>query len=172
MIMLAVLALLVFGPESLPDIAKTVVRTMRAFRQASMDLQNEVREALEIENKQRKETKIAKTDSLSGEDEVFDPKEAKPAETEDEEEADDLEATEQAAGPSEGSVEVAAESESVVEELASPTADDENDVVVDDDDDGPGLPMTKPTVAPETAASQEAEPEPSAEEPKPVETAS
>lgn len=168
--MLAVLALLVFGPESLPDIAKTVVRTMRAFRQASMDLQNEVREALEIENKQRKETKIAKTDSLSGEDEVFDPKKAKSAETEDEEEADDLEVTEQAAGPSEGSVEVAAESESVVEELASPTADDENDVVVDDDD-GPGLPMTKPPVATESA-SHEAEPEPSAEEPKPVETAS
>ena len=169
--MLAVLALLVFGPESLPDIAKTVVRTMRAFRQASMDLQNEVREALEIENKQRKETKIAKTDSLSGEDEVFDPKKAKSAETEDEEEADDPEATEQAAGPSEGSVEVAAESESVVEELASPTADDENDVVDDDDDDGPGLPMTKPPVATESA-SHEAEPEPSAEEPKPVETAS
>ena len=68
MIMLAVLALLVFGPESLPDIAKTVSRTLRAFRQASSDLQSEVREALEVESKARK---VPENPPAPKEDEVF-----------------------------------------------------------------------------------------------------
>lgn len=50
MIALALLALLVFGPESLPDIAKKIARTVRAVKQASADFQHEVNHALNVEN--------------------------------------------------------------------------------------------------------------------------
>lgn len=50
MVLLAVLALLVFGPEGLPEIMKTVARTVKAFRQAANDFQSEVNTALIQEN--------------------------------------------------------------------------------------------------------------------------
>jgi Tat protein translocase TatB subunit len=53
MVFLAILALLVFGPEGLPDIVKTVTRTVRAFRQAANDFQSEVNSALTLESEKR-----------------------------------------------------------------------------------------------------------------------
>ena len=50
MVFLAILALLVFGPQGLPDVAKTVARTIKAFRAAANDLQSEVKTALDLEN--------------------------------------------------------------------------------------------------------------------------
>lgn len=54
MVVLAILALLVFGPEGLPDIVKTVTRTLRAFRTAASDFQQEINTALNTENEQRR----------------------------------------------------------------------------------------------------------------------
>jgi sec-independent protein translocase protein TatB len=53
MVLLAVLALLVFGPEGLPEIMKTVARTVRAFKAAANDFQTEVKTALEVENQKQ-----------------------------------------------------------------------------------------------------------------------
>lgn len=50
MVLLAVIALVVFGPESLPGLIKTVTRTVRALRTAAGDFQLEVKNALEEEN--------------------------------------------------------------------------------------------------------------------------
>lgn len=53
MIALAILALLVFGPEGLPEMAKKVARTLKALRQAATDFQYEVDQALEIESQRQ-----------------------------------------------------------------------------------------------------------------------
>ena len=53
MVVLGILALLVFGPEGLPGVIKTVMRTVHAFRQAAADFQHEVKTALDDENVKR-----------------------------------------------------------------------------------------------------------------------
>lgn len=53
MIFLAILALLVFGPEGLPGVVKTVTRTVRAFKQAANEFQQEVNSALTLEHEKR-----------------------------------------------------------------------------------------------------------------------
>ena len=53
MIVLAVLALLVFGPEGLPGIIKNVMRTVNAVKIAARDFQTEVSTALEAENERQ-----------------------------------------------------------------------------------------------------------------------
>ncbi|HIB67787.1 MAG TPA: twin-arginine translocase subunit TatB [Phycisphaerales bacterium] len=53
MVVLGILALLVFGPEGLPGVIKTVMRTVHAFRQAAADFQHEVKTALDDENIRR-----------------------------------------------------------------------------------------------------------------------
>lgn len=175
MIMLAILALLVFGPESLPDIAKTVVRTMRAFRQASMDLQNEVREALEIENTQRKAVALAasqgeKVASAPADiTDVPEPAEA-PAKADAPESQPTLEAAEKPSAVTEGAIAEEPSDETEVEVEAPTVADPEVEVEVTDDDDGPGLPMSRPGST-NAAVPADGDTTPSADETKPVETA-
>lgn len=53
MILLAILALLVFGPEGLPSVAKNVAQTVRALRRAGEDFRHEVRTALDEEQRER-----------------------------------------------------------------------------------------------------------------------
>lgn len=53
MVVLAILALLVFGPEGLPDILRTVARTVKAFKTAANDFQSEVNTALTLEQQKR-----------------------------------------------------------------------------------------------------------------------
>lgn len=168
--MLAVLALLVFGPESLPDIAKTVVRTIRAFRQASMDLQNEVKGALELETKQRQAPSAVAPAPPMTDDEVFEPTRKAVAATE----VADVESTEVAAAESTENLEVETPVEVEPKESPPSIAAAEVKQVVpepEDDDDGPGLPMTRPV----RAASMEMDVEPSSEPERnatPVESAS
>ena len=47
--LLGILALLVFGPEGLPGVIKTVMRTVRSLRTAANDIKSEVRTALDDE---------------------------------------------------------------------------------------------------------------------------
>ena len=53
MVVLAVLALLVFGPEGLPGIIKNVMRTVNAVKIAARDFQTEVKTALDTENERQ-----------------------------------------------------------------------------------------------------------------------
>lgn len=53
MVVLAILALLVFGPESLPGIIKNVMRTINAVKTAARDFQTEVNSALQEENERK-----------------------------------------------------------------------------------------------------------------------
>lgn len=61
MVVLGILALLVFGPEGLPGVIKTVMRTVHAFRQAANDFQHEVKTALDDENVRRDQLQRQRT---------------------------------------------------------------------------------------------------------------
>lgn len=173
MIMLAVLALLVFGPESLPDIAKTVVRTIRAFRQASMDLQNEVKGALELETKQRRASEVIGPAPPITDDEVFQPKpKAVVADVESVESTEVLvEPTLESETLREDEASVQVESNEIPPPLVVAENEQVNRESEEDDDDGPGLPMTRPVRA--VSVELDVEP-PSEQDPTatPVETAS
>ncbi len=49
-LMVAVIALIVFGPEKLPDMARTVARTIGEMRRMASDIQAEFKEGLEVED--------------------------------------------------------------------------------------------------------------------------
>lgn len=49
MIVILVIALIVFGPKRLPEIGRTVGKSLREFRRASQDLKNEFQDSLEDE---------------------------------------------------------------------------------------------------------------------------
>lgn len=72
MIALAILALLVFGPEGMPGVIKKVVRTVRALRTAAADFQTEIKNALEEEsNRLEEEKRRAKLPETAVEDTVL-----------------------------------------------------------------------------------------------------
>jgi sec-independent protein translocase protein TatA len=47
LIIILVLALIIFGPKRLPEIGKTVGKSLKEFRTASADIRRELREGLE-----------------------------------------------------------------------------------------------------------------------------
>ncbi len=49
MIFLGFLLLLLFGPQKLPEIARSAGQTMRAFKKAAADVRREMKEALDAE---------------------------------------------------------------------------------------------------------------------------
>lgn len=68
MMLVFVLALLVFGPKKLPEIGKTLGKTIRGFQDASKEFENEFRreaEALETESAQTMSAKLEAPPSLS-----------------------------------------------------------------------------------------------------------
>jgi sec-independent protein translocase protein TatA len=56
LIVIFVIALLVFGPRKLPDIGKSLGRTMAEFRKASNELRSTLEEEIRIEDHQTKVT--------------------------------------------------------------------------------------------------------------------
>lgn len=163
MVVLAILALLVFGPEGLPGIIKNVMRTVRAVRTAARDFQSEVSTALELENdridksKRRRRTVPLNSASLSGEvpDTIGD--DAFPQLPEGEDAAQAPENPKDLT-PLEPALEVE-KAELLVTDVAEaePRTDLETEVPEaeisesssekpEDDDDGPGLPMVRKKV--------------------------
>ena len=145
MIVLAVLALLVFGPEGLPGIIKNVMRTVNAVKIAARDFQTEVKTALDVENerqdlarRQRTPLQEPQRDTAALAAAAVPPM---PGEEESTSEQDGEEnaavQVEEVAGlePSEDEPEEAAES--APEEETVP----EEQVEEEDDDDGPRVPM-------------------------------
>ena len=51
MIIILVIALIVFGPRKLPDLGRSVGKSLREFKRASNDLQNTLDEEIRIEDK-------------------------------------------------------------------------------------------------------------------------
>lgn len=161
MVMLAILALLVFGPEGLPGIIKNVMRTVRAVRAAARDFQSEVSTALEIENeridksKRRRRTAPLNSSSLSGEvPNSID--EALPQLPEGEDLAQLFEKGEDVSPEENAETEDASrevEEAEALETLEAPEKEEpetespeSSSQLPEDDDDGPGLPMVRKKV--------------------------
>ena len=144
MIVLAVLALLVFGPEGLPGIIKNVMRTVNAVKIAARDFQTEVKTALDVENERQDLAKRQRTPLEPQRDTAALAAAAVPPMPGEEESTSEQDGEENTAGqleevaglePSEDDpVEVA---ESAPEEEAVA----EEQVEEEDDDDGPRVPM-------------------------------
>lgn len=160
MVVLAVLALLVFGPEGLPGIIKNVMRTVNAVKIAARDFQTEVKTALDTENERqdlakRRRTYVDKpqrdTPALAEsavppmpeEEESSSSEQAGEESNSEEVLADDVSTesvSDQGPDPAEiaPEVEIAPGEESVALE-EEPVALEDEPVAVDDD--GPGIPM-------------------------------
>jgi len=54
-ILILIVALIIWGPKRLPEIARTIGRTMRAFKKATYDLTSQVTRELDIKETDSKE---------------------------------------------------------------------------------------------------------------------
>ena len=148
MIVLAVLALLVFGPEGLPGIIKNVMRTVSAVKIAARDFQTEVKTALEVENERQDLAKRQRTPleepprdtaalAAAAVPPMPEEEESTISEQDSEESPSAASQLEESAGvePSEDGLEEVAESSPEVETVS------EEPVKEEEDDDGPRVPM-------------------------------
>lgn len=181
MILLAVLALLVFGPEGLPDIMKTVARTIKAFKTAANDFQSEVNTALILENQknqveQRRRKRVLPQGETVAEDGAVLPESGddptddsdSKAEVEDREPAPQVLADEKPAiTPETDTPEMeTAESTNGVSAITAESTpapallsgDAAYDGQSEDDEDGPGRPMCRSARAEEAQPKEQSEP--------------
>ena len=159
MVVLAILALLVFGPESLPGIIKTVMQTVNAVKTAARDFQTEVHSALEEENRKQDLAKRQRSIPTTETEVPAPAEETGDTGSEPEEEAaeavpgaetvhvvaldtpvppqpEDTETSDTETAVESEHAEVAVESEDEPEEEAGESAE------IEDDEDGPGKPMS------------------------------
>lgn len=54
LLLILAVALLIFGPDKLPEIGKNLGRALRTFRSATSDLQRELRTSLDIDDSEKK----------------------------------------------------------------------------------------------------------------------
>lgn len=164
MIMLAMLALLVFGPEGLPNVAKNVAKTVRALRKAGNDFRAEVRTALDeeeiqrnIENRRQRRMTARETDPDDSENKPMEPRPQELAEASSEEPVDYAESQHPALEQPKENVESSdspepVDSEGPTSEPADPAEtptdepiegpeDQTEEPEEDDDYDGPAMPM-------------------------------
>jgi sec-independent protein translocase protein TatA len=79
LIIILVVALIIFGPRKLPELGKSLGRSLNEFKKASTDLQNTLEQEIKIE--EQKET-AAKTKPIEPEaSEISSPDESAPRET-------------------------------------------------------------------------------------------
>jgi sec-independent protein translocase protein TatA len=50
LLVILIIALMVFGPKRLPEIGRTIGKSLREFRQASSDLRGEIQRNLDVED--------------------------------------------------------------------------------------------------------------------------
>lgn len=57
LIIILVIALIIFGPRKLPELGKSLGRSLSEFKKASTDLQNTLEQEIKIEEQKEAETK-------------------------------------------------------------------------------------------------------------------
>ena len=57
LIIILVIALIIFGPRKLPELGKSLGRSLNEFKRASADLQNTLEQEIKLEEQKEKETK-------------------------------------------------------------------------------------------------------------------
>ena len=66
LIIILVIALIIFGPRKLPELGKSLGRSLSEFKKASTDLQNTLEQEIKIEEEKEAENKIkSKFDSTT-----------------------------------------------------------------------------------------------------------
>lgn len=74
MALILIVALLVFGPKKLPEIGRSVAKTLRSFQDASKEFENEFkREAQKIEESVSMSAKLEAAKDLNPSDKVDSP---------------------------------------------------------------------------------------------------
>ena len=59
MLVILVIALIIFGPRKLPELGKSLGRSLAEFKKASNELRNTLEEEIRVEEQREKETKPA-----------------------------------------------------------------------------------------------------------------
>jgi sec-independent protein translocase protein TatA len=60
LIIILVIALIIFGPRKLPELGKSLGRSLNEFKKASTDLQNTLEQEIKIEEQKEKEKEVEK----------------------------------------------------------------------------------------------------------------
>jgi TatA/E family protein of Tat protein translocase len=61
LIIILVIALIIFGPRKLPELGKSLGRSLNEFKRASADLQNTLEQEIKLEEQKDKQPKEAET---------------------------------------------------------------------------------------------------------------
>ena len=65
LIIILVIALIIFGPRKLPELGKSLGRSLNEFKRASTDLQNTLEQEIRIEEQKEQQAKARPTDAAA-----------------------------------------------------------------------------------------------------------
>jgi sec-independent protein translocase protein TatA len=70
LIIILVIALIIFGPRKLPELGKSLGRSLNEFKRASQDLQNTLEQEIKLEEQKEQQTRVrpSETPAPSGSD--------------------------------------------------------------------------------------------------------
>ena len=63
LIIILVIALIIFGPRKLPELGKSLGRSLNEFKRASADLQNTLEQEIKLEEQKEQQTKTRPADT-------------------------------------------------------------------------------------------------------------
>jgi sec-independent protein translocase protein TatA len=66
LIIILVIALIIFGPRKLPELGKSLGRSLNEFKKASNDLQNTLEQEIKIEEQKETAAKVKAEESTAG----------------------------------------------------------------------------------------------------------
>jgi TatA/E family protein of Tat protein translocase len=66
LIIILVIALIIFGPRKLPELGKSLGRSLNEFKRASTDLQNTLEQEIKLEEQKEQQAKTPRPDTAPG----------------------------------------------------------------------------------------------------------
>ena len=81
LIIIFVIALIIFGPRKLPELGKSLGKSIGEFKRASNDLRNTLEEEIRVEEKQTPPLDTPKSEPIAEKDTVNDESQTPPAST-------------------------------------------------------------------------------------------
>jgi sec-independent protein translocase protein TatA len=68
LIIILVIALIIFGPRKLPELGKSLGRSLNEFKRASTDLQNTLEQEIKLEEQKEQQSRVRPTENSSAAD--------------------------------------------------------------------------------------------------------
>jgi TatA/E family protein of Tat protein translocase len=81
LIIIFVIALIIFGPRKLPELGKSLGRSLNEFKKASNDLQNTLEQEIKLEEQKEQREKEAAPRTTEPEPQAVDPEPTAPSQT-------------------------------------------------------------------------------------------